>query len=135
MGIRKLMVVFISFILPTFFLGLFSCTSVNTPKCSYTILAVVAHPDDETLISGTLAKLIDHGCNVSVVYTTSGDAGPDKTGKSIQGYALAEVREKEAIASLNHIGVANPPLFLKFPDSQVYEYTREIEDSLIKIFH
>lgn len=134
MGIRKLIVGFIFFILLTFSGSFFSCTSVDTPKCSYTILAVLAHPDDETLISGTLAELIDQGCNVSVVYTTSGDDGPDMTGQGLEGDALAEVREKETLTSLNHIGVANPPLFLKFPDSHVDKYTREIEDTLIKIF-
>ena len=95
-------------------IGIFSCDhEKKTTQCNHNILVVVAHPDDETLVSGTLAKLIDRGCEATVVFTTSGDDGPDMTGQGLHGNALAEMREKEAQRSLNHIGVKNPPLFLR----------------------
>lgn len=133
MNIRRPLISIIPYTL-IFLIGLFSCRQPETHRCLYNVLVVVAHPDDETLVSGTLAKLIDKGCDVTIVYTTSGDDGPDMTKQGLHGDALAEVRETEAQKSLNHIDVTNPPLFLKFPDSHVWEYTREIKDTLIKIF-
>lgn len=124
-------------IIPLLFIvitGLFSCSSEESPQCSYKILAVVAHPDDETLISGTLAKLADRGCDATVVYITSGDDGPDMTGMGLHGAALALEREDEARKSLDQIGITNPPVFLKFPDSHVWENSELIRDSLLMIF-
>lgn len=112
-----------------------SCRPEIVSECNVEVLVTVAHPDDETLISGTLAKLINRGCDVTVVYTTSGDDGPDMTGRELQGNALAQVREKEAHTSLDHIGVVNPPVFLKFPDGKVWENSELIRDTLILIFN
>lgn len=114
--------------------GLISCQSGETKRSSYNVLVIVAHPDDETLVSGTLAKLIDMGYNVSVVFITSGDDGPDMTGKGLWGEPLARKREVEAQKSLKHIGVTNPPLFFKYPDSHVMEYSSEIRDTLFQVF-
>ena len=127
------------FILISFFMvvvagGLISCQSDEIQKSSYNVLLIVAHPDDETLVSGTLAKFTDLGCNVSVAYITSGDDGTDMTGKGLWGEPLARQRESEARRSLKHIGVTNPPLFLKYPDSHVLEYSAEIEDTLFQVF-
>lgn len=114
-------------------IGLFTCSPEEFPHCPHRILAVVAHPDDETLISGTLAKLADRGCDVTVIYITSGDDGPDMTGMGLHGAALALEREDEARKSLDQIGITNPPVFLKFPDSYVWENSELIRDSLLII--
>jgi len=45
--------------------GQFSCQS-DEIKFHENILVVVVHPDDETLMSGTLAKLVDRGYAVTV---------------------------------------------------------------------
>ena len=45
--------------------GQFSCQS-DEIKYNDNILVFVAHPDDETLISGTLAKLVTRGYAVTV---------------------------------------------------------------------
>jgi LmbE family N-acetylglucosaminyl deacetylase len=52
----------------------FSCQS-DAIKFHDNILVVVKHPDDETLIIGTLAKLVARGYPVTVTYVTSGDDG------------------------------------------------------------
>lgn len=71
------------------------------------ILVVVAHPDDETLISGYLAKAaLDDGKRVAVVFTTRGNAGGDEVSYA-QAAALADVREQEARRALESIGVKN----------------------------
>jgi LmbE family N-acetylglucosaminyl deacetylase len=113
---------------------MYSCKSVVSTECEYNILVVLAHPDDETLISGTLAKLSAQGSHITVVYTTSGDDGPDMTRQGLYGDALAEVREREARKSLLCIGDIKPPLFLKFPDSHVSEHREELMDTLSAIF-
>ena len=95
---------------------------------------ILAHPDDETIISGTLAKLALKGCPVTVVYVTSGDDGPDETGQGLHGEALAEVREKEAQTALRAIGIQKSPIFLKYPDSYVPDYTEDIQHALCNLF-
>lgn len=96
------------------------------------VCAILAHPDDETIISGTLALLADRGLNITVVYVTSGDDGPDETGQGLHGKKLAEVREAEARDALEIIGIENPPVFLRFPDGQVTEYEDSVRLVLVK---
>lgn len=114
----------------------FTCKSeVNFTKTDEQICVVLAHPDDETIISGTLAKLKSKGYNITVVYATSGDDGPDETGQGLHGDALAGVREKEAQTALQALGIINPPIFLKFPDSYVPNHTEEIQHALYNLFN
>ncbi|MGK7899448.1 MAG: PIG-L deacetylase family protein [Xenococcus sp. (in: cyanobacteria)] len=96
------------------------------------VLAVFAHPDDETWISGTLSKLAYRGLTVTPVYVTSGDAGNDYTGASLTGKALAESRETEAIKATSALGISTP-VFLRYPDGKVDQYYADIEDNLISI--
>ena len=71
------------------------------------ILVVIAHPDDETLISGYLAKaVLDEGKRVDVVFTTRGNAGDNEVGYE-QAAALADMREIEARQALASIGITN----------------------------
>lgn len=112
----------------------FSCKSDEIIS-NNNILIVVAHPDDETIASGTIAKLIDRGYSVSVTYTTSGDDGQDVSGQGLSGAALAKEREEEARKSLKGLGVGNPPIFLKFPDSHVNEHIYELKDALLEVFN
>jgi LmbE family N-acetylglucosaminyl deacetylase len=85
------------------------------------ILAVFAHPDDETFVTGTFAKLSANGKKIQLVYTTSGDAGGDKTGQELSGDALAKTREDEMRAAARIINTSTEPLFLRYPDGFVYE--------------
>jgi len=98
------------------------------------ICVVLAHPDDETIISGTLSMLTGKGLDITVVYVTSGDDGPDETGKGLYGYALGEVRENEAIQALRAIGIPNPPVFLRYPDGHVHEYADSVQYKLYELF-
>lgn len=94
------------------------------------VCAILAHPDDETIISGTLAMLSSQGFDISAVYVTSGDDGPDHTGRNLHGNALAEVREEEAQLSLQALGIKNPPVFLRFPDGHVHQYIDSVQQTL-----
>lgn len=134
MGTVRLYPILISLILVSVFLVLFSCAPDETKVCKHSILVVVSHPDDETLISGTLAKLNAKGCDITIVYVTSGDDGPDRTGNGLYGAALANVREAEAVKSLKHIGILDQPLFLRIPDGHISEHKDDLADQLLKIF-
>lgn len=72
------------------------------------ILVVVAHPDDEVLIIGYLARAVcDEHKRVAVVYATRGDHGANRVGYE-QAASLALEREMEArrgLAALGMLGV------------------------------
>ena len=92
------------------------------------ILVVIAHPDDETLISGYLAKAVDEGKRVDVVFTTRGNAGDNEVGYE-QAAALADMREIEARQALASIGITNV-WFLDAPDTparDVHNVLRSME--------
>lgn len=59
------------------------------------ILLVVAHPDDEGAATPYVARAIDEGKRVAVVYGTRGSSGENQAGAE-QGKALGEIREIEA---------------------------------------
>ena len=121
-----------------FALCCFGCRSdrnhANKHKSEEIVCVVLAHPDDETMISGTLAMLAGKGFDLTIVYVTSGDDGPDETGRGLSGNALGFVRENEAVQALYSIGVEKPPLFFNIPDGHVHEYTDSIEQKLRDLF-
>jgi LmbE family N-acetylglucosaminyl deacetylase len=70
------------------------------------ILVVVAHPDDEGAATPYLARAIDEGKRVAVVYGTSGGNGGNEVG-SEQATALGEVRQIEARRANASLGINN----------------------------
>ncbi len=70
------------------------------------ILLVVAHPDDEGAATPYLARAIDEGKRVAVVYTTHGSSGGNEAG-SEQAAALGEIREIEARRANAYLGITN----------------------------
>lgn len=71
------------------------------------ILVIVAHPDDETEITGYLARAIyDEHKRVAVLYCTCGGAGGD-TVSDTQGRALCDEREIEARRADASLGITN----------------------------
>jgi LmbE family N-acetylglucosaminyl deacetylase len=70
------------------------------------ILLVVAHPDDEGAVTPYLARAIDEGKRVAVVYGTHGSSGANEAGAE-QAAALGAIREIEARRALNTLGIAN----------------------------
>jgi hypothetical protein len=64
------------------------------------ILVIVAHPDDETEVTGYLARAIfDEHKRVAVIFGTHGDGGGDATGQE-QAAALGAERGIEAVRAL-----------------------------------
>lgn len=71
------------------------------------ILLVVAHADDETLVSSYLARIIDdQNKKVAVVYMTLSEGGNNSVGPE-QAVALGNIREIEARQALFALGISN----------------------------
>src|SRR5271154_2446246 len=70
------------------------------------ILLVVAHPDDEGAATPYLARAVDEGKRVAVVYGTHGGNGANEAG-SEQAAALGEIREIEARRANATLGISN----------------------------
>jgi LmbE family N-acetylglucosaminyl deacetylase len=71
------------------------------------LLLVVAHPDDDTLLAGYLAKIhLDEHKRVAVIYCTSGSGGGNAIGYEA-GTALGQMRVIEAKRALESIGIDN----------------------------
>lgn len=135
MNWKRLIYRFLAYTVFSVILLQFGCSSEGViKKVNRQICVVLAHPDDETIISGTLAMLASRGCRIAMIYVTSGDGGADETGQGLHGEALAEVREQESRKALQAIGIQTPPIFLKYPDSYVSDHMEEIQEALCKLF-
>ena len=83
------------------------------------LLAVIAHPDDESYaMAGTLALCSQHGAQVRVLCMSNGDAGRDRRSLVQSGSALGKLRKQELQNSCRAIGV-DTPHYLGFPDGEL----------------
>src|SRR5436309_10377795 len=73
-----------------------------------TLLAVHAHPDDETItMGGTLARYSAEGVRTIVVSCTRGDLGEVRDGRLLaDARGVAELRDRELDAAAQRLGVA-----------------------------
>ena len=86
-----------------------------------TLLAVFAHPDDETFRpGGTLALLARRGVNVHVLTLTHGEAGSCGEPALCTPDELLSVRERELRCACAALGI-EPPRMLDYPDGQLTE--------------
>jgi LmbE family N-acetylglucosaminyl deacetylase len=70
------------------------------------LLLIVAHPDDEGAATPYLARAIDEGKRVAVIYGTHGSSGANETGAE-QATSLGAIREIEARRALGTLGITN----------------------------
>jgi LmbE family N-acetylglucosaminyl deacetylase len=90
------------------------------------ILVIVAHPDDETMVTGWLAQQIfDRHKRVAAIFGTRGDGGGNAMGYE-QAAALGAEREIEARKALAYFGVMNV-WFLDGPDTPGQDVLRSLE--------
>ena len=84
---------------------------------TYRVLAVYAHPDDESFgVGGTLAKFAAQGYQVVLACATRGEAGEISDPALATPENLGQVREGELRASCRALGIAEPRL-LDYRDS------------------
>jgi len=81
------------------------------------LLAVVAHPDDETFgMGGTLAQYAREGVEVHLICATRGEAG-EVEAKMLEGFSsVGELREKELCCAAHILGIKKVH-FLDYRDS------------------
>ena len=81
--------------------------SVPDDRYKADILIMVAHPDDDTVVSSYLARAIfDQHKRVAVVFCTPGDSGSNSEGRE-HARALGIVREIEARRAMSALGITN----------------------------
>ena len=89
------------------------------------LLAVVAHPEDETLaMGGTLASLAAEGVEVHVLCLTSGEAVLDHVGEHLPH--LADRRRQELRDAIAALGLAGCTV-LGLPDGRLGEHAADAE--------
>jgi LmbE family N-acetylglucosaminyl deacetylase len=87
-----------------------------------TILAVFAHPDDETLVGPLLSAYARKGVRVKLVIATDGDKGASPHAGIAPGPALATVRAQEAQCASRALGI-EAPILLGFADGELGRFT------------
>ncbi|WP_440903125.1 PIG-L deacetylase family protein [Catenovulum sp. SX2] len=100
-------------------------------KAQANVLVLLAHPDDETWLSGSIAKL-SQTQQVHLVYATSGGAGKDRTGLKRQGQTLAKARENESECAAKQLNAQAH--FLKLDDKNLELYEVELIDQYQRLF-
>jgi LmbE family N-acetylglucosaminyl deacetylase len=84
------------------------------------LLGVFAHPDDDVYTLGGSLVLARDRLEVTLVFCTSGDAGPIWV-EGVEPHELGSVREREQAASMAALGVDADVRFLRHPDSHLPE--------------
>jgi LmbE family N-acetylglucosaminyl deacetylase len=83
------------------------------------VLAVFAHPDDESILAGgVLAACAAAGHRVAVVSMTRGERGPTELPGLAGRSALGEAREAELLAASRALGVSSAEC-LEYPDGEL----------------
>jgi LmbE family N-acetylglucosaminyl deacetylase len=83
------------------------------------VLAVFAHPDDESLLAGgVLAACAAAGRRVAIVSMTRGERGPTELPGFTDRPALGDVREGELLAAARALGASSAEC-LEYPDGEL----------------
>ena len=86
-----------------------------------TLVAIFAHPDDETLVAPALARYAREGVRVFLVIATDGRLGAQSHAHIPAGDSLAKIRAEEARCSARALGL-QPPILLGFPDAGLADF-------------
>ena len=99
-------------------------SAVMPQKTPHTMMAVIAHADDEAFIGPLLAHYARQGVKIYLVIMTQGNTGRPRVSHGIpNGPELARARAEEARCCCRELGV-EPPLILQFDDDQLGKAAR-----------
>ncbi len=79
------------------------------------VLVVIAHPDDEIFVSGTICLCAESGFRIALACITDGDGGDRELLPANFDIRLAEVRRRELELSATALGIGHV-IFLEEPD-------------------
>lgn len=79
------------------------------------ILALFAHPDDETICAGTLANYAQKGVSIILLSATKGEGGQSGIYQNISGEEMGKIRENELNNAAKILGIKRI-YFLGFTD-------------------
>jgi N-acetyl-1-D-myo-inositol-2-amino-2-deoxy-alpha-D-glucopyranoside deacetylase len=97
------------------------------------VLAVFAHPDDESVLAGgVLAAAAAAGADVTVVCATRGESGPLASGIEATPETLAEVREAELRAACAELGVRTVEC-LGLPDGSLEDVAGQLASEVARL--
>jgi LmbE family N-acetylglucosaminyl deacetylase len=95
-------------------------------------LIVMAHPDDgEFSCGGSIARWVAEGRDVYYCLVTDGQVG-DAGDTEITSERLAQVRQREAQAAADALGVKHPVIFLHYWDSRL-QHTLELRRDIARV--
>jgi LmbE family N-acetylglucosaminyl deacetylase len=86
------------------------------PRAAPTLVAVFAHPDDESFVSPALARYARDGARVYLVIATDGSQGVAPHAGISAGDSLAAIRVGEARCSARELGLQEP-IMMGLPDA------------------
>jgi LmbE family N-acetylglucosaminyl deacetylase len=89
------------------------------------ILAVFAHPDDETFVGPVLARYAKQGVDVYIAFATDGQRGTNDFAKIPAGDQLGQARRGEATCACQQLG-AKPPIFFGIMDGDLGAMTNPL---------
>ena len=105
-------------------------TAGSAAQVSRTLVAVLAHADDEGPIAPVLARYAREGAQVYMIVVSDGNAGAGQQGHiprpdvSLSSEALATARADEARCAAQALAM-HPPIGLGFPDGKLGDYTAD----------
>jgi LmbE family N-acetylglucosaminyl deacetylase len=107
-------------------------TTAEQPKAPKRVLIIMAHPDDgEFSAGGTVARWAAEGRDIHYCLVTDGQVG-DAGDNEITSEQLAQVRQREAQAAADALGVQNKVRFLHYWDSKL-EPTLELRMDIARV--
>ena len=107
------------------FLCLLSASTAAAPQPQRVLLAVFAHPDDETFVGPVLARYARQGATVYLAIATKGEKGANAHAGIPAGDPLATARHAEAVCACQQLKI-EPPIFLDLNDGELGAMTNPL---------
>jgi len=107
------------------FLSFLLCTAMaEAQQRPRVLLAVFAHPDDETFVGPVLARYAREGVRVYLAIATKGEKGTTEHTGIPAGDRLAAERRAEATCACQQLGI-EPPIFFELNDGELDAVTSQ----------